>query len=108
MAIARRAVRPGASAPLKSDDPTVEELSRQLNDLKRSLPLFVTQGLSVDFVASGGGPLTLRHGLGRVPVGWIITDRSSPATFLRLSTGTDSVSLSLFTSAACTGKIWVF
>ena len=109
MAIARRAVRLGATAPLKSGDPTVEELSRQLNDLKRSLPSFVIQGVSVDFHVMGPGSQTIKHGLGRTPSGVLLTYLNYPgAAGTWCNNGWDSTVIYIYASVEATGKLWVF
>ena len=49
------------------------------------------------------------HGLGRVPLGWIICDRSTTATLHRnFSNITDSTNISLVASAAGVFTIWFF
>jgi hypothetical protein len=48
------------------------------------------------------------HGLGRVPLGWIVLDRSSPNAFFRLNTGSSETVLPLFFVGACSGRLWIY
>jgi hypothetical protein len=106
--VVRRQVRRAASTPIHSSNPEIEELSRRLTALEKSLPDFSAQGVEVEFTAAGGGPLNVVHGLGRVPLGWIVLERSSPNGFFRLSTGSTTTVLALFFAGACSGRLWVY
>ena len=108
MATARRQVRRAASTPIHSDVPEIEELSRRIIALEKGLPDFAAQGVEVEFSVTGAGSMTLTHGLGRAPLGWIVTDRTTAASVFRLSSGTDAKHLGLYCSAACSGRIWVY
>jgi hypothetical protein len=50
--------------------------------------------------------VTIKHGLGRVPVGWMILDRTTAATIHRVSW--DSISIVLAFSGACSTKVLVY
>ena len=109
MAIARRAVRPAGVTLERSDDPSVDALARKLADLQRSLPAFVTQGVSVDFHVMGPGSQTIKHGLGRTPRGVLLTYLNYPgAAGTWCNNGWDSTVIYIYASVEATGKLWVF
>lgn len=109
MEVARRTVRASASAQLHSDNPDVEELSRQLNDLKRSLPAFVTQGTEVEFSVVGPSSQTIKHGLGRLPQGFLVTYINFPgAAGTWCGNGWTAQDFYFYCSVNATVKIWIF
>jgi hypothetical protein len=109
MATARRQVRRAASAPTRSANPEIEELSRRLTALEKSLPDFAAQGVELEFSLSGAGSQTLQHGLGREPLGFIVTYINFPgAAGTWCGNGYDSRILYFYCSVAATGRIWVY
>jgi hypothetical protein len=100
--LVRRPVRQGAILPVKSDDPSIEELQRAVAELQRA----EVPSATLDFEATAAGPMNVKHGLGRVPLGWTVTDLSAAVLIHRVSQ--DTVTIGLYASGACTGKVMVF
>lgn len=63
-------------------------------------------GVMLTYVFGGASTVTMSHGLGRLPRGWIVVDVGASATFFRASW--DVGQLAITGSAACTAKVWVF
>ena len=68
-------------------------------------------GRALCCASTGAGTVTINHGLGRQPLGWIVTDRSPGAgppfpTLERISW--DDKTIVINTSGICCFNLWVF
>ncbi len=102
----RRDVRQSGHAPVHGSE-EVEELSRQLNDLRRSLPDFCV-GTMIDIAVSGAVTQKIRHGLGRKIRGWWVARMQSVTARTVTETDADETSLTLSISGSCILRVWVF
>jgi hypothetical protein len=107
VAVARRTPNQSAVKPVHSDLPEVEDLARQVAELQR-VPNPFAQGVEVEFTFTGAVPQSAEHKLGRVPRGWILTRLVAASSAHVSERVADSTSLTLFASAACTAKVWVY
>lgn len=93
-------------AKLQSSDYVVKQLQENivnpLNDLQNVLILNGTL-LIADFVV---GNNTINHGLGRLPKGWMVADKTASTDLYR--TFWDNKKLVLNSSAISTIAVWVF
>lgn len=101
----RRAVQ-----PIKSKDPEVEELSRQISSLSREFSPFAS-GVEVD-VAINTSPAEKRvhHKLGRLPEGWLLLRlvAPEPTDFVEKKGLTGSQYITFESSLPCTAKVWIY
>lgn len=84
------------------------------NSLTPVLKSLIIDGVLVKDIELANGVNRVNHTLGRLPEGWIIVDRNSPATVFKTvptsaaNTITDSSTISLTSSGAVTVSIWFF
>jgi hypothetical protein len=109
-ALIRRKDAPAAVKPVRSDDPAVEDIQRQVAELQRvfvSIPV----GNVVTMNWAGSGTSRVKHGLGRIPSGWVVEsiECASGGTCLTKtsSTWTDTM-FELYANAACSARVRVF
>jgi len=65
------------------------------------------QGNAINGVKLINGATVINHGLGRMPIGFIITDLNANSTIYRSQPFT-TTTLTLTSSAAATVNIWIF
>jgi hypothetical protein len=106
MAMSRRGVRNSAHVPVHGSE-EVEELSRQIQDIRRGLPDFCA-GSMLTVSVSGAATQKVRHGLGRRIKGWWVARIQSVTARTVTETDADESSLTLSISGACELQIWVF
>ena len=96
--------RPGTHQPTREGD----ELSRNVDHMRRQADRMgpFGDGVRLTNVALTTTAKEVRHGLGRVPRGWIVTDRDAQATVRR--SGWTKQAISLLSSANVTVDLWVF
>mgnify|MGYP001604000278 CR=1 FL=1 len=69
----------------------------------------ILNGRLLENVAIGTTSTKVSHGLGRVPKGWVVVDRTTDTRVFRDSTGTERATyLTLKASTAATVSLWVF
>ena len=100
------ALRNKQPPPVKGT-PEVEELSRQLRELSRTLPNFAT-GVMIDVTVSGATAQEFAHGLGRKIEGWIVCRLVSASARTIHELASDDKYLTLYFSGICTARIWVY
>lgn len=82
-----------------------DEVAAKVNDVLSS-PLLNGKFLKAE-VLKAASPVVVTHGLGRLPQGWIIIDRTAAATPWRSAPSTKQT-ITLSTSADVTVALWVF
>lgn len=96
--------------PFKTIDIKDNVVSRQFGYVKEYFDQFKDNNFLKGNLITADYPNTvsqrLNHGLGRVPVGWLIMDKTTDANVWRLSW--DEKEIRLDVSAATTLTIWVF
>lgn len=88
-------------------DPTTDRIVSQAIDGINFLltnALSKSNAFSVSF--NSAGSVTITHNLNKAPEGWIVIDRSSPATIYKSSQS--ATSITFVSSAACEFKIIIF
>ncbi len=79
------------------------------NAIKDIANISLVSGVLLSDVSIATTATRVSHGLGRVPKGWFVVDRTADARVYRDSTGTERKTfLTLKASAACTVSLWIF
>lgn len=96
--------------PLKSKEPDIEELSRQICDLEREFAPFYS-GVQIDVVINTSpAEKRVHHKLGRVPEGWILLRivAPDPTDFVEKTGLTDAQFITFESSLPCVAKVWIY
>lgn len=107
----RRVDRPVAVKPVRSEDPAVEDLQRQVAELQRQVS-GMAGGVRLLMVWTGAGGVKVRHGLGRTPIGWIVerfmTTVSPSSVISERAVTINSEWFELYSTGACSATVRVF
>lgn len=83
-------------------------LTRWSSILNPLLALLITQGRQINnIVLAKTTPLTINHKLGRMQIGWIITDSNAAANVFR-TVAFNNLTLTLESDAPVTINLWVY
>ena len=104
---ARRSVRLAPSVPVHSDAEGVEDLSRQVRELQRTA---LPEGNGVTLVVTWDAPgdRSPKHGLGRVPQGWIVQRLVSEDDPVVVERNASATQITFHSTAAGVATIKVF
>ena len=96
--------RPGTHQPTREGD----ELARDVGDLRRQSRSFgpFGEGVALKDVALTATAKEFRHGLGRVPHGFLVTDLDASATVYRTAKNRQTITLRASTNV--TASVWVY
>jgi hypothetical protein len=78
-----------------------------LSDIRAMLRAPFLKGRFITFTTAGAGSITVPHGLGSKPQGWIVTDIDGLIATLSRDSW-DERRITFFSSAAATFTVWVF
>lgn len=99
-----------APKPIKSKDPDVEELSRQVCELFREFNPFAS-GVLVDVIINTlPARKRIHHKLGRNPEGWILLRliADNPTDFVEKPGTAGSQFITFESSLPCSAKVWIY
>lgn len=99
-----------APKPIKSKDPDIEELSRQVCELFREFNPFAS-GTMLEFeINTLPAQKRVHHKLGRVPNGWILMRLVADdlVEFIEKRGLTDSQFITFESSLPCSVKVWIY
>lgn len=95
---------------MKSDDPDVEELSRQIDELRKTKNPWAT-GTEHEFeITTTPGTVRIQHKLGREPQGWIVTRMifANAVSLTEQPLLTNERSITFWAEHPCRGKVLVY
>lgn len=106
--VTRRSVVVAAVKPVRSDDPAVEDLQRQVAELQRAKSPW-SEGVAREVTWPSAGSTVIAHGLGRLPQGWIVQRlRSANNPVITERTDPTTTKLTLYSSADAIATILVY
>ena len=93
---------------VKTDREDVRQLHEAAEEVETSFKgaSIGYKGLTITQTWGGAATITIAHRLGRQPVGWIITDRTTAATLHRSAWSATSISLAASGALTATLLVW--
>lgn len=93
----------------------VQTTDRQLNEIQDAIAQPLRQVLDVDLLSGRSSvavvltttPQPIRHGLGRRPVGWMLTDKQGPGDAYRTEWDERTITLRV-ASGTLVGDLWIW
>jgi len=98
----------GAVNRTHAGDRVVQDIQTELADAVDNInEIRILDGVQLTDVVLSASDTLVNHKLGRVPIGWVITDKNAAETVFR-NADYDSSHLTLQASGAVTVGIWVY